>query len=126
MTGGDYSELVGVEVLDVGPEGARARIEVGPQHLQPFGTVHGGVYASLAEAICSVATYTAVHEDGMVAMAQSNATTFVRPVTEGTVTAVATPRQRGRTTWVWDCDLTDDDDRICALARLTIAVRPGR
>jgi 1,4-dihydroxy-2-naphthoyl-CoA hydrolase len=34
-------------------------------------------------------------------------------------------RQRGRTTWVWDCELSDDDGRLCALVRMTVAVRPA-
>jgi uncharacterized protein (TIGR00369 family) len=61
----------------------------------------------------------------MVAMGQSNQASFLRPVSSGTVHAVATARHRGRTTWIWDCELTDDDGRLCALVRMTIAVRPA-
>jgi 1,4-dihydroxy-2-naphthoyl-CoA hydrolase len=42
------------------------------------------------------------------------------------VNALARTRQRGRTTWVWDCELTDDEGRVCALVRMTVAVRPRR
>jgi 1,4-dihydroxy-2-naphthoyl-CoA hydrolase len=62
----------------------------------------------------------------MAVMGQSNDTTFLRPVTEGHLNAVACPRHRGRTTWVWDVEISDDDERVCALARMTIAVRPVR
>ena len=62
----------------------------------------------------------------MAAVGQSNDTTFLRPVTDGHLNAVARPRHRGRTTWVWDVEITDDDERVCALARITIAVRPAR
>ncbi len=88
--------------------------------------VHGGVYASLAESICSAATYEAVRAEGKVAMGQANSTTFLRPIFEGHVNALARARQRGSTTWIWDVDLTDDDGRLCALVRMTIAVRPRR
>ena len=65
---------------------------------QPAGLVHGGVYAAMAESICSAATWLAVQGDGMAAMGQSNSATFLRPITEGHVNAVARPRHRGRTT----------------------------
>ena len=58
-------------------------------------------------------------------MGQSNHTSFLRPVTEGTVHAEGTPIHRGRTTWVWDVDFTDDEGRLCAASRVTMAVRPG-
>ena len=75
--------------------------------------------------MCSLATYEAVKDEGMVAMGQSNQASFLRPVSEGVVTAEARPRHRGRTTWIWDCELTDGQGRLCALVRMTIAVRPA-
>jgi uncharacterized protein (TIGR00369 family) len=62
----------------------------------------------------------------MVAIGQANDTTFLRPIAAGHINASATPRHRGRTTWVWDVEITDDEGRVCALARMTIAVRPRR
>jgi 1,4-dihydroxy-2-naphthoyl-CoA hydrolase len=121
-----FAEEIGVEWISMDPDGARARIKVEPRHLQPFGTVHGGVYSALAESICSAATYSSVADQGMAAMGQANNTTFLRPILEGHVNAVARARHRGRTTWVWDVELADQDGRICALARVTIAVRPAR
>lgn len=120
-----FSELLGIEYLSTAPERARARVPVDDRLRQPFGIVHGGVYASLAESLCSVATYEAVHAEGMVAMGQSNQATFLRPIAAGHVNASANARHRGRTTWIWDCELADDDGRICALVRMTIAVRPA-
>jgi 1,4-dihydroxy-2-naphthoyl-CoA hydrolase len=126
MTAGprDLSSLLGIERIDPGPEPARARLEVTPKVCQPFGIVHGGTFASIAETLCSWATYEAVKGDGMVAIGQSNQASFLRPVTEGTIDATATPRHRGRTTWIWDTEITDDSGRLCALVRMTIAVRP--
>jgi 1,4-dihydroxy-2-naphthoyl-CoA hydrolase len=121
-----FAESIGTEWIDFDPDNARAKITVEPRHLQPFGIVHGGVYATLAESICSAATYNAVSEDGMVAMCQSNNTTFLRSIAEGEITATARTRHRGRTTWVWDVEITDDEGRVCALSRMTIAVRPRR
>jgi 1,4-dihydroxy-2-naphthoyl-CoA hydrolase len=117
------SDLLGIEFLEVGPERARGRLAVGDDVRQPYGIVHGGALATLAEAVCSHATAEAVRADGMIAAGQSNQATFIRPIADGHVNADATSRHRGRTTWVWDCELTDDDGRLCALVRMTIAVR---
>jgi 1,4-dihydroxy-2-naphthoyl-CoA hydrolase len=91
---------------------------------QPMGLVHGGVYASMAESITSLATGWAVAADGMMAQGLSNQTSFLRPILEGTVHARAVRRHRGRTTWVWEVEITDDQGRLCALVRMTVAVRP--
>jgi 1,4-dihydroxy-2-naphthoyl-CoA hydrolase len=121
-----FAESVGTEWLSLDPDDARARIAVEQRHLQPYGIVHGGVYATLAESLCSAATHGAVGEDGMVAMGQSNDTTFLRPIGDGHITATAKTRHRGRTTWIWDVEMSDDEGRVCALSRMTIAVRPRR
>jgi 1,4-dihydroxy-2-naphthoyl-CoA hydrolase len=121
-----FAEFIGTERIDLDPDEARARIEVKPHHKQPHGAVHGGVYAAIAESLCSAATDEAVRSEGMVALGMTNSTTFLRPITSGHVNAVGRTRQRGRTTWIWDVELSDDDGRVCALVRMTIAVRPAR
>jgi 1,4-dihydroxy-2-naphthoyl-CoA hydrolase len=118
-------ELIGITYIETGPDRARGRLVVTDDVRQPFGIVHGGAYAAIAESLCSLATYEAVAGKGMVAMGQSNHATFMRPISAGHVHAEATPRHRGRSTWIWDCELSDDEGRLCALVRMTIAVRPA-
>ena len=117
---------LGIEYLELGPERARARMAVSERSVQPFGSVHGGALAALAESVCSRATYEQVAGDGMVALGQANNAAFLRPITSGHVNADARSRHRGSTTWVWDCELSDDEGTVCALVRMTIAVRPAR
>ena len=74
---------------------------------QPYGLIHGGVYASMAESMASLATALGVAEEGCIAVGLSNATSFLRPMTEGVVDALATRMHRGRTTWVWDVRFSD-------------------
>jgi 1,4-dihydroxy-2-naphthoyl-CoA hydrolase len=119
-------DLIGLEYLESGPAVVRARLGVTDDIRQPVGLVHGGVFAAMAESMCSSATWLGVRDDGMAAMGQSNSATFIHPITEGHVNALARPRHQGRTTWVWDVEITDDDDRLCALVRMTVAVRPVR
>jgi 1,4-dihydroxy-2-naphthoyl-CoA hydrolase len=124
MTEETLDSHLGFEIIEVKEDSARAQVPVSSRVLQPYGLVHGGVYAALAESLASMATAAAVWEDGNIAVGLSNATSFVRPATGGTVHATATRRHRGRTTWIWDVDMTDDDGRLCATARVTMAVRP--
>ncbi len=119
-----FDRLYGIEFVEIADTVARARVAVRDELKQPAGLVHGGVYASLAESLTSIATAMAVVGEGFVAMGMSNNTSFLRPVTEGTVHAHATRIHRGRTTWVWDVAFTDDHARPCAVTRMTIAVRP--
>ena len=122
--GPHFPKLVGIEWLDDDPGHARARIAVREELLQPFGILHGGVMSTLVESVCSRATARAVYDDGMAAMGQSINVSFVRPVSAGAIEARARARHRGRTTWVWEAEVLDDQERICALAQMTIAVRP--
>ena len=115
---------LGFEYFDIKEDSARGSVPVTNRVRQPYGLVHGGVYAALAESLASVATAAAVWDDGNIAVGLSNATNFMRPATEGTVHAQATRRHRGRTTWIWDVDMTDDEGRLCATTRVTMAVRP--
>ena len=119
-----FDRLYGLELLAVSDTEVRGQVVVRPEVKQPAGLVHGGLYASIAESLASLATHVAVAAQGEMAMGLSNNTSFLRPVTEGTVHAVATRLHRGRTTWVWDVRFSDDADRTCALTRMTIAVRP--
>jgi uncharacterized protein (TIGR00369 family) len=118
-----FARLVGIELVEQTEAEVRARVAVREELKQPAGLVDGGVYATLAEDICSYATAAAVAEEGRMAMGQANQTSFLRPVTQGHIDAHARARHRGRTTWVWDVEFTDDDGRLCALSRMTVAVR---
>jgi uncharacterized protein (TIGR00369 family) len=121
-----FDALYGLEVAELSDERVTARVPVSDKVKQPMGLVHGGLYASIAESITSIATARSVAGDGMIATGMSNQTSFLRPITAGTVHATAVRRHRGRTTWMWDVEITDDAGRLCAVSRMTIAVRPPR
>jgi 1,4-dihydroxy-2-naphthoyl-CoA hydrolase len=118
-----FDRLYGLELIEASESEVTARVKVREELKQPAGLVHGGVYAAIAEAIASLATGLSVLEEGSVAMGLANNTSFLRPVTEGWIHAVATRLHRGRTTWVWDVRFSDDAGRVCAMTRMTIAVR---
>jgi 1,4-dihydroxy-2-naphthoyl-CoA hydrolase len=121
-----FDGLYGLEFEAVSADEVRGRVHVDERHLQPFGLVHGGVYAAMAESMASIGTAVGAGEGHFVA-GMANHTSFLRPVfKDDTITAVATPRHRGRTTWVWEVECVDGQQRPCALVRVTIAVRPQR
>ncbi|MGC1165231.1 MAG: PaaI family thioesterase [Solirubrobacterales bacterium] len=119
-----FDELIGTEWLDDDPDHARVRIELRDELRQPVGLLHGGVMSSLVESVCSRATALAVVPDEMIAMGQSISVNFIRPVTRGGAEVKAKVHHRGRTTWVWDAEVVNDEGKLCALAQMTIAVRP--
>jgi uncharacterized protein (TIGR00369 family) len=121
---GGFEALYGLELLEYHDDLVLGTVVVRDDLRQAFGLVHGGVLASIAETLASLGTAAVVIPEGNGAMGLSNSTSFLRPITDGTIHARAIRRHRGRTTWVWDVEITDDDGRLCALTRMTIAVRP--
>jgi uncharacterized protein (TIGR00369 family) len=119
-----FDGLYGLEIHGIAEDEVTAKVPVRDDLKQPAGLVHGGVFASIAESITSIGTFLAVKDDGMAAQGLSNQTSFLRPILDGTIHAVAKRRHKGRTTWVWEVEITDDQERLCALVRMTIAVRP--
>jgi 1,4-dihydroxy-2-naphthoyl-CoA hydrolase len=118
-----FDAFYGLDLLELGAEHARGRLVVREEHKQPFGLVHGGIYAAIAEGLVSFSTVSVVLKDGKVATGMSNHTSFLRPVTGGTIDARATCKHSGRTTWVWEVEMTDEQGRLCAVSRVTLAVR---
>ena len=115
---------LGFELLEMTDERASGRVEIADRVKQPMGLVHGGAYAALAEELASAATATAVYPEGLLAIGLSNHTSFLRPAGGGAIHGEARRRHRGRTTWLWEVEFTDEDGRLCALSRVTMAVRP--
>ena len=118
-----FDGLYGLRITELSDEVVRGEVVVREELKQPAGLVHGGVYASIAEALASWGTYLAVLDQGKMATGLSNQTSFLRPITQGTIHAIAVRKHRGRTTWVWEVELSDDHERLCVITRMTIAVR---
>jgi uncharacterized protein (TIGR00369 family) len=118
-----FDRLYGLELTELSETEVRARVALREELKQAAGLMHGGVIASVAEAIASLATGLAVLGQGQTSMGLANNTSFLRPLLQGTLHAVANVLHRGRTTWVWEVRFSDDDGRLCAVTRMTIAVR---
>lgn len=118
-----FDGLYGLEITEITDQLAVGAVVVRDELKQPFGLVHGGVYAAIAESLASIATGVAVGRQGRQAMGLSNQTSFLRPITGGTIHARAQRKHAGRSTWVWEVEMADDAGRLCVLTRMTVAVR---
>ncbi|MEH3052678.1 MAG: PaaI family thioesterase [Patulibacter minatonensis] len=116
--------VLGVEIQSASTTEVVATIEVGDRHKQPFGLVHGGVYALIAESAASIGGALTAVPAGGSAVGLSNNTAFLRPfVGEGRLTSTARRVHGGRTTQLWDVDHTNPNGKLCATSRVTIALR---
>ncbi len=114
-------DLLDVEVLEAGPERVVMRLPVDWRVHQPYGILHGGVSALLAESAASFGAALAAGPDRSVVGIELNAS-HLRSVREGHLNAEATPVRVGRTVQVWRIGLTDDDGRAICEARCTLSV----
>ncbi len=116
---------LGIEFLEVGDDFIRARVPVDERTRQPYGILHGGVSVVLAETLGSCgAHYSAAEGDRAVGL-DINAN-HIRAATSGWVTGTARPVHRGRTTQVWQIDLTNDAGELTCVSRITMAVLQAR
>jgi 1,4-dihydroxy-2-naphthoyl-CoA hydrolase len=107
--------MLKTQVLSRAEDHIEARVEVTDALKQPLGLVHGGVFAVLADQLTTDASTCAI----------STQTSFLRPVTGGHINATARRRHNGRTTAVWEVDMSDDEGRLCALVRITLGSAPA-
>ena len=114
-------ELLGVEVVEAGPERVVMRLPVDWRVHQPYGILHGGVSALLAESAASFGAALAAGPGRSVVGIELNAS-HLRRLRDGHLTAEATPIRVGRTVQVWRIVLTDDDGRAICESRCTLAV----
>lgn len=117
-------DQLGVEFLEIDPERVVLRLEVGPKVHQPYGILHGGVSALLAESAASVGGAISVAPDNIVVGTELNCS-HLRSMSSGTLTATATPIRKGRQVHVWGIELRDDLDRLICVARCTLQVIPA-
>lgn len=118
-----FDALYGLELIECGEAVVRARVEVHDELRQSGGQVHGGVYGAIADALAARGTSGAVSSQGMLAIGLTNHVNVLCPITAGAMHATARRRHRGRTTWVWEVEISDDAGQICVAARVTVAVR---
>lgn len=107
------NKTLGFALDEAGPDRVVMSWTVGPEHLQPYGIVHGGVYCSVVEASASIGAALWYGERGKVVGA-ANHTNFLRAARDGRMVATATPIHRGRSQQLWQVEVHDVDERLVA------------
>jgi 1,4-dihydroxy-2-naphthoyl-CoA hydrolase len=114
-----FVKLLGLRIVEASGDRVVLACPVTPDLHQPYGLVHGGVHATLAETAASIAGALWFADRGKV-VGISNHTDFLRAVRAGELRAVATPLARGRTTQLWEVAIGDDQDRLVAHAKVRL------
>src|SRR5216684_5958830 len=116
-----WLQAMGITITKATADEVSAELTIGPQHLQGYGIVHGGVHCGLIESLASIGAALFALPRGQSVVGLENSTSFVRAVRAGAkLHAVATPITRGRTTQVWEASIFDQDDRIVATGRVRL------
>jgi len=113
---------MGIEIVSLTPEKVVATMPVDHRTQQPFGLLHGGASAALAETVASLGAYLNVDPETQAAVGVELNANHLRGKTEGIVTATATPVRRGRTIHVWDIKIEDEESRLVCVSRCTLAI----
>jgi uncharacterized protein (TIGR00369 family) len=116
-----WLQAMGVTITVATKDEVRAELTVGPEHLQGYGIVHGGVHCGLIESLASIGAALFALPKGQSVVGLENHTSFIRAVREGTkLRAVSTPITRGNRSQVWEARVIDEDDRIVATGRVRL------
>jgi 1,4-dihydroxy-2-naphthoyl-CoA hydrolase len=117
---GGFAAGTGLVLTEVTGERVTGYIDLGPRHHTPFGVVHGGLYATVVETVCSVGASVAVSDRGQFAVGVHNATDFLRSTTAGRADVVAEPVMQGRTQQLWQVSITREDGKELARGTLRL------
>lgn len=119
-TRSEFVRAAGLRLDEVGPTRVKGWIELGSEHHQPSGIVHGGVFATAIETAAGLGAFAAAKEQGLVAVGLNNNTHFVRAMSTGRVSVDAQPIQQGRTQQLWEVRISDEQGRLVAIGQLRL------
>jgi uncharacterized protein (TIGR00369 family) len=123
---GTLMETLDIEYIDVGENFLIAKMPVTPKVHQPDGVLHGGASVALAESVGSAASYVFLDGQSYFVRGIEIAANHVRSIKEGFVFARATIIHKGKTTQLWEIRITDEEDRLISLCKLTTIALPKK
>jgi uncharacterized protein (TIGR00369 family) len=113
---------IGIELTLLTADKVVATMPVDDRTRQPFGLLHGGASAALAETVASLGAFMNIDSDTQAAVGVELNANHLRAKTEGVVTATATPLRRGRKIHVWDIRIEDEESQLVCASRCTLAI----
>ena len=115
-------EHIGIEFLEIGDDYIKARMPVDHLTIQPLGLLHGGASVALAETLGSVAAYLCVDASQKTCVGLDINANHIRAVTSGFVYGIVRPIHIGGSTQVWEIRITNEQDKLVCISRITMAV----
>ncbi len=115
-------EHLGIEFLEVSPQLIKAKMPVDNRTVQPFRILHGGASVTLAETLGSIAAQMNIDQENFIAVGLDINANHIRSVRSGFVYGVTKPIHIGRTTHVWEIKITNEEDKLVCVSRLTVSV----
>ncbi len=117
------AEAISIRFTEIGPDFLCAVMPVDDRTRQPYGLLHGGASAALAETVGSVASSLLINPVQEICVGMELNCNHLRGKKDGIVTATAKPLHTGKTTHVWDIRICDEQERLVCISRLTVAIR---
>lgn len=122
MSKGTMVEHLGIEFLKIGNDYLTGRMPVNEKTIQPHGMLHGGASVSLAETLGSVAATLTIDPNEKICLGMEINSNHIKGVREGHVIGKATPIHIGKTTQIWEIRITNSDNQLINISRLTLAI----
>lgn len=116
------TEHLGIEFLEIGKDYITAKMPVDHRTHQPFGLLHGGASVALAETLASIAATGCINNETQMVMGMEVNANHIRGVRSGYVIGKATPIHVGKKTHVWKVKITNDENELICISRLTLVV----
>jgi len=116
------AEILEIKFTEIGENYLKATMPVDHRTHQPYGLLHGGASAALAETIGSVASALVIDKQNFICVGMEINANHIRSVRSGMVTATCSPFHLGATTHVWDIRIHDNNNKLVCVSRLTVAI----
>lgn len=122
LSGNTLAQYLDIQFTEVGDNFLRATMPVTNKTKQPYGLLHGGASAALAETVGSVASWMTIDRETQICVGIEINCNHIRGKKEGIVTATVSPLHVGAATHVWDIKITDEQEKLVCVSRLTVAI----
>lgn len=115
-----FEDAMGIKLVSATLDEVVLEYEIGPQHLQPYGIVHGGMHCAAVETACSMGAGIHAMSRGQSVVGVENHTSFIRAARSGRVRVTARPITRGRRTQLWEATCVNDQGQLLATGRVRL------
>jgi 1,4-dihydroxy-2-naphthoyl-CoA hydrolase len=126
MGNNTMAQTLGMEFIEIGDDYLKLQMPVNQHTHQPYGILHGGASAALAETVGSVASSMCINNEKQICVGMEINCNHVRPKRDGNVIATASPLHLGATSHIWDIRITDESNKLICVSRLTMAILKKR